>query len=38
MEVDIIDGEVNWNEVMRIRVKLDVTKPLAQKKKAKIVD
>lgn len=38
MEVDIIDGEVNWNEVMRIRIKLDATKPLAYRKKVKIWD
>lgn len=38
MEVDIIDGEVVWNELMRIRIKLDVSKPLVCKKKIIIGD
>lgn len=33
LEVDIMDGEVNWDEVMRICIKLDVTKPLASREK-----
>lgn len=38
VKVDIIDGKVSWNEVMRICIKLDVTKPLARSKRVKIGD
>lgn len=34
----IIDGEVIWNEFMRIKVKLDVTKPLARRKRKNFGD
>lgn len=35
-EVDLIEGEVEWGEFMRIRVSLDVTKPLVHKKQMNI--
>lgn len=38
VEVDMVDGEVVWNEAMRIRMKLNVTKPLVRRKRKKIGD
>lgn len=32
-EVDIETGEVEWRKFMQLRVKLDITQPLLQKKK-----
>lgn len=35
-EVDLEVGEVKWGEFMRVRVKLDISKTLARKKKLTI--
>lgn len=35
-EVDLEDEEIKWGEYMRVRVKLDISKPLLKKKKLAI--
>lgn len=35
-EIDTAPGEVEWGEFMRVRVTLDVTKPLLRKRKVNI--
>lgn len=37
-EVDLEAGDVEWGEQMRVRVTVDITKPLPQKKKLSIGD
>lgn len=34
--MDVLKGEVVWNEFMRVCIKLDVTKPLVRGKRIKI--
>lgn len=36
VEVDLLDGEVNWDECVRVRVHLGVSKTLQRGKKIKI--
>ncbi|KAF5463985.1 hypothetical protein F2P56_014103 [Juglans regia] len=38
LEVDLAKGEVEWGEFMRVRVLLDISKPLQRRKKLKLGD
>lgn len=38
IDIDMVDGEVIWNEFTRIRVKLVITKPMARRKKIRFSD
>lgn len=35
-EVDLEEGNIEWGEYMRLRVTLDITKPLSMRKKLTI--
>lgn len=38
IKVDLNVGEIEWGEYMRVRVTLDVTKPIIRKKRLAIED
>lgn len=38
LEVDLDEGEVEWEEFLRLRVTLDISRPLIQKKQINIED